>query len=343
MALMRCKTAPARRAVLPRRFDCANRRPMSPLAETVAFVFGLVGLGYAAGWTGLLRPQVGDALTEFAVVVAVPALLFRTMSQIDIEGAAPWALWLCYFSAVPMVWIGGHLAVTRGFGREAAAGVVGGVASSFSNLLLLGIPFVLGVFGRPGFEILSLLIAIHLPVMMAASIVMFEWVRRGTGQASAPSAVLRDFLRNLFSNPLIVGILAGVAWRVTGLPMPALGARFIDAFAGIAGTVALFAMGLGLRKFGISGNVRPALALACLKLLLLPALALATALAAGLPPLTAQVMVVAASLPTGVNPYLIATRFGTGQMLASNTMTISTALAVLTTGFWLAVAQRVFG
>jgi predicted permease len=200
-----------------------------------------------------------------------------------------------------------------------------------------------GVFGRPGVEVLSLLIAIHLPIMMAASIVMFEWVRRGEGKASRPLDVLLAFLRNLFSNPLIVGILAGLAWRVAGFTMPAIGDRFIGAFAGIAGTVALFSMGLGLRKFGISGNVKPALALALTKLMLMPAVVLATTLVAGLPPFTAKILVIAASMPTGVNPYLIASRFGTGQVLASNTMTVSTILAVLTTGFWLALAQSVFG
>ena len=313
------------------------------MVETIAFVFGLVGLGYAAGWTGLLRPQVGEALADFAIVVAVPALLFRTMIEMDFTGSAPWAMWLSYFTAVPVVWLSGHAVATRVFGREAAVGVVAGIAASFSNLLLLGLPFMQGVFGRPGVEVLSLLLAIHLPIMMAASIVMFEWVRRGEGKASSPLKVLRDFLRNLFSNPLILGILAGLAWRASGLSMPAIGSRFVDAFAGIAGTVALFSMGLGLRKFGISGNVKPALALAALKLLLLPAVTLVTVLALGLPPLAATVMVVAASMPTGVNPYLIASRFGTGQVLASNTMTVSTILAALTTGFWLAVAQRVFG
>lgn len=282
------------------------------MLETIAFVFGLVGLGYAVGWAGLLRPQVGDALADFAIVVALPALLFRTMIGIDLEGTAPWALWLAYFSAIPAVWLCAHVTITR-------------------------------VFGRPGVEILSLLLAVHLPVMMATSVVLFEWVRRRQGEASAPGKVVRDFAANLFSNPLVVGILAGVLWRVAELPMPSLGARFIDSFAGIAGTVALFSMGLGLRKFGISGNVKPALALSAMKLLLLPALVLATSYLAGLPPLVAQVMVVAAAMPTGVNPYLIAMRFGSGQVLASNTTTISTAFAVLTTGFWLAVAQRVFG
>lgn len=315
---------------------------MSPFAETIAFVFGLVGLGYAAAWIGLLRPQAGDGLSEFAVTIAVPTLIFRTMAGLDFHGAAPWALWFCYFSAIPVVWGVGHLIMTRGFGRDAAAGVVGGVAASFSNMLLIGIPLLLGIFGQPGLDVISLLLSIHLPVMMAASIVLFEWARNG-GTAIDPAALLRDFLRKLLANPIIIGILAGIAWRFTGLPMPSLAGRFIDAFAGIAATVALFSMGLGLRKFGISGNIMPALALAVLKLFLLPAVALAVALAASLPPMTAKVMVVVAALPTGINPYLIATRFGTGQVLASNTLTISTGLAVLTTGFWLTVAQRVFG
>ena len=316
---------------------------MSPVTETIAFVFGLVALGYASGWARLLRPEVGEALGTFAIVIAVPALLFRTMIGLEFQGAAPWSLWMSYFCAVPVIWFAGHMAATRIFGRDAAAGVVAGIAASFSNLLLLGIPFTMGVFGQPGIEVLSLLLAVHLPIMMAASIVMFELVRRGEGSQSEPAKVLRDFLRNLFSNPLIVGILAGLAFRATGLPMPALGTRFVDAFAGIAGTVALFSMGLSLRKFGISGNIRPAFALAGLKLVAMPALALAVAWVAGLPPLTAKVLVTAAAMPTGVNPYLIATRFGTGQVLASNSLTISTALAAVTLGFWLLVAQAVFG
>src|SRR5690606_559038 len=169
---------------------------MSPMMETVLFVFGLVALGYLAGWAGVLRPQVGDALADFAISVAVPALLFRTMIEMDFAGSAPWAMWLAYFAAVPVAWLGGHLAATRLFGRDAAVGVVAGIAASFSNVLLLGLPFMQGVYGRPGVEVLSLLLAVHLPIMMAASIVMFEWARRGEGRAASAATGLRDCLRN---------------------------------------------------------------------------------------------------------------------------------------------------
>lgn len=316
---------------------------MSPLVETVLFVFGLVALGYISGVTGYLRTETGDALSEFAIGVALPLLLFRTMIGADFHGSAPWALWATYFIAVAVAWTAGHLVITRLFGRDGQAGVVGGVSSAFSNLVLLGIPFMLGVFGQQGFEVLSLIVSVHLPTMMMASIILFEMFGPRRNEPVHPIAIVRDFLRKILANPLIIGIVAGLAWRATGFPLPTLATRFVDALANIAGPVALFAMGLGLRKFGVSGNIKPALALSVLKLMLMPAVALAFAWLFGLPPLSAKVAVAAASLPSGVNSYLIATQFGTGQALASNQMTIATACAVVTTAFWLAVTTMVFG
>ncbi|OHV90536.1 AEC family transporter [Mesorhizobium sp. ORS 3428] len=316
---------------------------MSPLVETVLFVFSLVALGYLAGFTGYLKPASGEGVSEFAVNVAMPQLLFQTMVKSDFHGVAPWSLWGAYFTAVAITWAAGHLVTTRIFGRDARAGIVGGVSSAYSNVVLLGAPFILGIFGRDGFEVLSLLVSVHLPIMMMASIVLFEMFGRGGGKPVHPLRVIRNFLRRLLVNPLIIGILAGLAWRMTGAPLPELIGRLVDALAGTAGPVALFAMGLSLRRFGISGNVRPALALSVLKLFVMPALVLLLVWLLGLPPLTAKVAVAVAALPSGVNSYLIAVQFNTGQALASNQMTIATASAVLTTSFWLTVVVHVFG
>lgn len=316
---------------------------MSPLVETVLFVFGLVAFGYLAGVTGYMRAEIGDALSEFAVGVAVPLLLFRTIISADFHGAAPWPFWGAYFSAVIVAWTVGHLVMTGPFGRDGRAGVVGGVSAAFSNLVLLGIPFTLGVFGKEGFEVLSLLISVHLPTMLMASIILFEVFGRDRSEAFRPLPVVMTFLRKLAVNPLVIGILVGWAWRLTGLPLPRLASHFVDALAGVAAPVALFAMGLGLRKFGVSGSIGPALALSAVKLGLMPAVALGFALLFGLPPLSAKVLVAAAALPSGVNSYLIAVQFGTGQALASSQITVATALAVATSAFWLTVAQAIFG
>ena len=316
---------------------------MTPLTETVLFVFSLVALGYLAGLTGYLKPVSGEGISEFAVNVAMPLLLFQTMVKSDFHGVTPWSLWGAYFAAAAITWAAGHLVMTRLFGRDARAGIVGGVSSAYSNVVLLGAPFILGIFGASGFEVLSLLVSVHLPIMMMASIVLFEMFGRGSGETVHPLRVVKSFLRRLFINPLIIGILAGLAWRLTGAPLPDLVERLVDTLADTAGPVALFAMGLSLRRFGISGNIRPALALSGLKLFLMPALVLVFVWLLGLPPLTAKVAVVVAALPSGINSYLIAVQFNTGQALASNQMTLATASAVVTTSFWLTVVIHVFG
>jgi malonate transporter and related proteins len=316
---------------------------VSPVVETILFVFGLVALGYLAGLSRYLKAEVGDALTEFAVGVALPLLLFRTMVGADFHGSAPWALWTAYFSAAAAVWLVGHLAMTRIFKRDSQIGVVGGFSSAYSNLVLLGIPFMLGVYGQEGFEILSLLIAVHMPAMTMVSIILFDvFGHRKSGSITA-GEIFRAFLRRVLPNSLMIGILAGVMWRATGIDLPPLVVRLIDSLADVAGPLALFAMGLGLRKFSISGNILPAAVLSLLKLCLMPAVALGAALLLDLPPMTAKVAVAAASLPAGVNSYLLAVQFGTGQGLASSQMTIATACAAVTTAFWLAVAHAVFG
>lgn len=314
---------------------------MSSLVATVAFVFSLVAIGYLSGWSGLLKEETGEALSDFAVSVALPLLLFRTMAGADFAGSLPLSLWAVYFTAVAITWTVSQLTVVYVFGRDGRAGVVGGLSAGFSNLVLLGIPFMLGTYGQAGFEVLSLIISVHLPIMIGMSILLFGLL--GGREARQPAAIVREFARSALGNPLIVGILAGLVWRIAGFATPPLMARLVDALADVAGPVALFAMGVGLRRYGVSGNVRPALVMAALKLFLMPAVALVMARLVGLPPMSAKVVVAAAALPCGVNPYLIAARFGTGQALASNALTIGTVFAVLSTAFWLSVAEWTFG
>ena len=47
------------------------------------------------------------------------------------------------------------------------------------------------------------------------------------------------------------------------------------------------------------------------------------------------VVTLTAACPTGVNVFLIASRLGTGQALASNALLISTAAGVVTVSLWL--------
>ena len=313
--------------------------------DTIAVVFALVLIGYGLSWSGVLREGAGEALGDFVFVVAIPVLLFRTLSEADFAGARPLPLYAAYFLAIALTWAASSLAARRLFGRDARGGVVAGLAGSFSNLVLLGIPLILSVFGQQGFETLTLLLAVHLPVMMAASVILFEVAagRDGAGSPGrGPGALLRGFAAGMARNPIVLGILLGVAWRFGGLSMPAVPAALIERVASVAGTLALIALGMSLRRFGIRRNVAQAGVVAAFKLGLMPLIATAAAWLLALPPAVAHVAIVAAAMPAGVNPFLIASRFGTGEALASNAMVVATLLAPVSIAFWLFAARALF-
>jgi len=311
-------------------------------AETILVVFSLIAIGYGSARFRLIKPETGDGLSDFVFTIAVPLLLFRTISTASFDHGAPWALWAVYFSAVFMTWGFAHLTIRAGFGRDARSGVVAGLSAGFGNLVLLGIPFVTGLYGEAGLAVLSQIVSIHMPVMMAASMLLYEWALRRDGAVTGsanPTALMLQFLRQLFSNPLIIGILAGVLVRYTGLWLPVVVDRVIASLAGVAGTLALFSMGASLAGYGIRGQVKQALSMVSLKLVLMPALALGLAMLAGLPEFQAKIAVAAASLPAGVNSWLIASQLNTGQRLASTSLSLGTALSAVTTGVWLFIAD----
>ena len=71
---------------------------MDQVIGIVLPVFGLIGIGYAIAWSGVLRNETGEALADFVFVVAIPVLIFRTLAVADFAGAAPGRLWLAYFT-----------------------------------------------------------------------------------------------------------------------------------------------------------------------------------------------------------------------------------------------------
>src|SRR6478672_10900722 len=95
-------------------------------------VFGLIGLGYCARWTTLLRETTGEGLSDFVFVLAVPCLLFRTLAKADIPASQPWGYWIAYFSALAVVRALAMLIAKRFFRRRGPELVVSGFAAAQS-------------------------------------------------------------------------------------------------------------------------------------------------------------------------------------------------------------------
>ncbi len=309
------------------------------LIEIIVPIFALIGIGWLSMTLRLLPADTGEALSAYVFSIAVPVLLFRALGTLAIPQIDVLAFWGAYFTGAAIAWIAGTLAVRVLFRRDARAGVIGGVSCAFSNLVFLGVPVFERAYGEEGLVLGLVLVSVHLPIMMTAAIVLIDFAERRDGVVRTPPspvAVLKRVAATLVRNPLVIGILAGFAFRTSGLALPPIAADVIDKIAGTAIPVALVALGMGLHRYGIGGTLAPALVLSALKLLAFPAVVLFLATAVfDLPPLVTAIATLGAAAPTGVNAYLIAARFGTGHALSSNTITITAAASILTTTFWL--------
>jgi hypothetical protein len=309
---------------------------MFDVVENVLPVFLLILAGWLIVSTGYLKPEAGEALSDFVFKVSVPVLLFRTIALSDFHGAFPLRLWLAYFSGVAVTWALAHMISVRIFGSDQRTGTVAGVSSAFANTVFIGLPLVDRTVGPEGLVALSILIAIHLPVMMIASSVLIERAeKRDTGQEREGfGALMLRLTRSFFRNPLVFGILGGLIWHGFGLPLSGMAKTLTDEISAIAGPAALLSLGMAMRRHGGGESGGMIIAASLLKLFVMPAVVLGFSTLFGLDPQWRKALVLTAAVPTGVNAWLIATQFGVAQKLAASTTTLTTALGVVSVTFW---------
>ena len=307
------------------------------LLAIVLPVFGLIAIGFVTARAGLIKDHVGDGLSDFVFTVAVPCLLFKTLATADVPEASPWAYWVIYFAAVIVVWASAHLIVTRGFGRDRPTGTVAGFSAAQSNTVLIGIPLILTTYGDAGRVPIFLLIAVHLPLMMSVATLSIEL---GGSTRGHFGETVRRLAISIFTHPIIIGILLGLAYRMTGWDIPAIPFQIVDMLGSTAVPCALFSAGMALKRYGLAGDLRITLSVSFLKLIVHPGLVfLFGAFVLALPPVWLGAAVLFAACPSGINAYLLANRYGTGVRIASSSIALSTGLAVISVTGWLWVLQ----
>ena len=91
---------------------------------------------------------------------------------------------------------------------------------------------------------------------------------------------------------------------------------------------------MALDKYGLAGNLGLASVTSVLKLAVMPAVVYASCHLLGLNDNWTTALVLTSAVPTGVNAWLIANHFNVGHGLASSTITLTTALGVISVSVW---------
>lgn len=294
----------------------------------VAPVFGLIALGYMLARFRILSDNAGVGLAEFVFTVAVPALLFRMMVTAEpAREATPFAMWGAYYSAVVVIWIAAALATVVVLKRPARDGASIAMGASFGNIVMLGIPLALDRFGADAATPVAIIISVSTPILWFAGTLHIELVSEREEMAIGP--LVRDLIISLLKNPLILGLVAGLVWRATGLGLHPIPDKMISLLGQVAIPGSLVALGLGLTAFELRGQFATVLLICFLSLVAFPALVWVLAFHVfALPPVWAGVAVLFAACPPGANAYLFASRYDAATGSISAAVALGTVLSI---------------
>ncbi len=296
-------------------------------------LFLLAFLGYAlVRWFGWPK-EVSDALTRFVFAVAIPAVLFRLMSDFSRLPPVDARLLLAYFGGCLLVFLVGRVVAARMFAMNGVEQSVFGVGGIFANNLLLGLPLVTTLLGEGALPVVSMVLVFNSLLLWILVTVSVEWAR--TRHVSLGGFAVT--VKNVALNPVIASILIGAAWGWFGIPVPSMADRTLELIGQAAIPLSLIALGMGLGEFGVTEGWRESTAISLVKLVLHPFAVYALALALALPPLETRAIVLLASLPVGANVYLMAREFAALPGPVAASLVLSTAAAAVTTPIVLAL------
>ena len=305
---------------------------MTALASVILPVFIVLGFGYLARGRNLISDAGIDGLMTFAQGFAIPMLLFRAISTLDLGQSFDLPLLGSFYAGAlagfAVAMLGARLIFKRSWEDATAIGFCG----LFSNSLLLGLPITERAYGADALAANYAIIAIHAPFCYFVGITVMEVVRAGGGGLGPlPGKVLRA----MFHNNIIIGIALGFAVNLTGLPLPVVLTEALDLMVRAALPAALFGLGGVLWRYRPEGDMRTILFVVAVSLVVHPGVVWLLSGLSGLDQSGMRSAVITAAMAPGVNAYLFANMYGAARRVAASAVLIGTAACILTASIWI--------
>lgn len=305
---------------------------MAALIDVILPVFLVIGFGYVAVWKGYFSDSGVDGLMKFTQGFAIPCLLFRAISSLDLQQNFDLTLLGSFYAGAFAGFLAGLLGARYLFGRDWEDSVAIGFCGLFSNSLLLGLPITERAYGVTALEANYAIIAVHSPFCYAVGITAMEIARnRGGSIAALPGKVISG----MFHNALIVGISLGFIVNLGGIPLPSVLTDAIDLMVRAALPAALFGLGGVLYRYRPEGDMRTILYVVAISLVLHPAIVWGLAKTNDLSDAALRSAILTAAMAPGINTYVFANMYGKARRVAASAVLMGTGLSIFTVWVWL--------
>lgn len=268
-------------------------------------------------------------LNRFVFQAALPVLVFQDLATVDF-----FEVWDMRFVAFCFLATLTSILAVSGFSYLLKDRRIQGEfiqASYRSSAAILGIAFIQNIYGSSGMAPLMIVATVPLYNVMAVAVLSVMKPDR----EKMSRALAMQTLKGIVTNPIILGILAGMAWSLLKLPMPVVLEKTLKNVGVLATPLGLMAMGASFEIRQASAQLRPAFTAAAIKLVVLAAIFLPLAVYLGFTQEKLVAILVMLGSATTVSCFIMAKNMGHEGTLTSSVVMLTTLFSAFTLTGWL--------
>ena len=305
---------------------------MQILLDVLMPVFLIVTFGYLSVWVRLFDNSLIESLVKFTQNFAIPILLLKGMSEVDLKQTFEPVLLLAFYLGASIGFFLGLFGARFVFRRDWEDSVAIGFCALFSNSLMLGLAITERAYGPGALQANFAIVTLHAPFCYGLGITIMEIVRN-TGKS--PLSMVQNVIEAIFKNALVLGIIAGLLINISRIDLPVSLQTSIDMVASMSLTVALFSLGGILYRYRPEGDMGVIFMIAVISLLVHPALVWTFGKSFNLDQASFRSAVLTSAMAPGINAYIFANMYGRARRVAASSVLISTSASLLSVWWWI--------
>lgn len=296
-------------------------------------IFLMMLLGMFFRKIGYFSQAFADKLNSYVFKVGLPVMMFK-----DLTGADFFQVWdtsfvlFCFFATLASILLTALL--SRLLKERPLRGEFVQVGYR-SSVALLGAAFLENLYGNAGAA--SLIIIGAVPLYNAAAVTVLSLT--SPTQNGLAKGAMKKVAKGVVTNPIILGIVVGLAWTLLRLPQPTILTKTVNSISATGTPLGLMALGASFNWEKAVGRIRPALSATALKLVAFVVIFLPIAVAMGFRDDKLVAALTMLGSPTTVSCFVMARSMGHDGTLTSSTVMLTTALSAFTLTLWLYVLK----
>ena len=295
--------------------------------EAVLPMFLMMAVGMLVKKYGILKAEEVKNLNHMVFVVFFPAMMFTNLYGSDIKAALDGKLIAFGAIAVLLEYLITLIIVLRVEKEPKSRGAM--IQAIYrSNFVIMGIPIAVNMFGHGNLAVTAMMVSIIVPIYNVLAVTTLEVFRGGRPD-------LKNILKKLVTNPLILGAAAGIIAVLADLKLPTILETVVRDMSAVATPMALVILGASFH-FKSIGRCRRNLLICVLgRLIVVPALGLGAAALIGFRGIAFVTLIAIFASPTAVSSFTMAETMESDSELAGNCVVFSSAFACFTMFLWI--------